>query len=1232
MNMSPLEQFIRIITTISIVFSMVQPTLVYGRELDYPPSQEATATATVEATATATEEATTEATVTETAEVQATETETAEATATETTAAQATETATIESTATTIPTESPTVAVSETATVEATARVTPTETATLEATVSVTPTETATLEATATITATETATVEATASITPTKTATLEATATITAATPTQTATPIPLELKLRMNTTPAFVEAGQLVTVSVTLSNSNQAEMSGLQLQAPLPAGIIYLQGDLKHNPLLNLLVWDIPNSTEAEIEISYQLQIAANSPASALNLGVEIVGSDQNVVAQSQSSLIITALPTPQATTEAIVQPSIRQRESGPAASLKLKAAHPSLVADGANRSAVVIWVADAEGRPVAEGTEVTIKVSKAGLLKVKRERVQTKNGLAVVRLQAGEQVGKVQLEAQVNGLSAKTEISLIKAKKERLNQEALEISRQEIAKIGRELRHSLRPVGNHLEAEDEYYQAVLAQDGQIQVKNKTNQGETAALSLKLKRVQVGQNVLYNESQRAMKSEGNRVNYSNNYFSEEYQALSGGLEQFFIFKRPLPTPGDLVITLEVDTKLQGQRLSNRQGIAFYPPQGKRGQSDPGLLIYSGALVRDNDGREMYAKMGFKNSKIRLTVPEAWLAEAEYPLVIDPLIGDPNFIINPQGGASAADMAYNSSDNKYFLVWQETGLGSESEVYARHIAADGSLDESQISLSSMGGNQSQPVVAYNSTNNDYLVVWYDHSNHQIHGRRFDNTGTSIGNDFALSAISSSGQYQPALVYNPSSNSYLLAYSSYNISSGLDEVVYVQTLNSDGSLNGAALAVGPSGSEQSQPAVAHSNDSNEYLITWQDNRNGNYDIYAQVLDSSGQLSGAEISISTNSAAQDIPQVAYISNGGSGQYLVIWRQHVSDGTYKPYAQRLNSDGSLLGSSFTIVGNISGSRGYFDLTSNGNDKYLAVWDLDDEGEGDIKARLITSSGSKNSTKGIATDNNDQKFPAVAYNSSASQYLIAWEDSRIGNGSIYGRLRNSSLGSVSSAAVLSRIQREYHSPAISANPTNSTDQAFFAVWEEDKDGTDDIYGQWLNQNGEATGAKIGIDLSSADEDDPRVAYNTNGQQALVVWHSDQAGNDDIYAQRLDSNGLRGSALVVSNASGNQRYPEVAANSQDGSWLTVWAYNGQAYGRLVNSDGTLGTEEIFASNALEVAISYNPTANEYLLAWGGGTTAMTIFMFSVLVPRVNYWGLPNR
>jgi len=88
-----------------------------------------------------------------------------------------------------------------------------------------------------------------------------------------------------------------------------------------------------------------------------------------------------------------------------------------AGPPARVALLAAPASLPADGTSQAAVVIWLADAAGRPVAEGSRVRLALSGAPA-ELARTEVETHEGLALAWLRAGSQPGRVTLTAKIDG----------------------------------------------------------------------------------------------------------------------------------------------------------------------------------------------------------------------------------------------------------------------------------------------------------------------------------------------------------------------------------------------------------------------------------------------------------------------------------------------------------------------------------------------------------------------------------------------------------------------------------------------------------------------------------------------------------------------------------------------------------------------------------------------------------------------------------------------
>jgi len=155
------------------------------------------------------------------------------------------------------------------------------------------------------------------------------------------------------------------------------------------------------------------------------------------------------------------------------------------------------------------------------------------------------------------------------------------------------------------------------------------------------------------------------------------------------------------------------------------------------------------------------------------------------------------------------------------------------------------------------------------------------------------------------------------------------------------------------------------------------PDVSYDPGSNEFMTVWADSQN---DIFAQRVATDGSLLGGNFVITSAVGDQRFPAVA----SKSGESLVVWLDHGTN----IYAQRVASDGSLVGTSISIATLTWNSQRWPDVAySGGDDAYLVVWD--DNAGWDVYGSLV-----QGTTVGpiitISTANNNQTNPKVVYNS--------------------------------------------------------------------------------------------------------------------------------------------------------------------------------------------------------------------------------------------------
>ncbi|MFN2466531.1 MAG: hypothetical protein ABR521_00135 [Gaiellaceae bacterium] len=283
---------------------------------------------------------------------------------------------------------------------------------------------------------------------------------------------------------------------------------------------------------------------------------------------------------------------------------------------------------------------------------------------------------------------------------------------------------------------------------------------------------------------------------------------------------------------------------------------------------------------------------------------------------------------------------------------------------------------------------------------------------------------------------------------------------------------------------------------------------------------------------------------------------------------------------------------------------------------------------------------------------SQAGAAFDATD---PSVAYNPAADEYLVVWEGEKDVDGEveIYGQRLNASGAEVvtddfriSDMGPDGDTAFSARKPAVVYNPDAAE---YLVVWQgvdAANDGTEIFIQRLTGATADPAGpndfriSDMGTAGSVNDlAVDPALAYNAASKEYLVVWSaSDRSnpalapGEPEIYGQRLDAAGAELGAddfrISTVGPDGDANHhgstPAVAWGSGANQYLVVW--NGdeidddnEIYGQLLTAAGDeVGADDFRISQsgpdgdinwigALDPAIAYNATNDEFLVVWHG-------------------------
>jgi len=344
-----------------------------------------------------------------------------------------------------------------------------------------------------------------------------------------------------------------------------------------------------------------------------------------------------------------------------------------------------------------------------------------------------------------------------------------------------------------------------------------------------------------------------------------------------------------------------------------------------------------------------------------------------------------------------------------------------------------------------------------------------------------------------------------------------------------------NEDVYAQRLNARGerlwATSGVAMCTNTS--SQGYPILCPDG-AGGVIIAWQDSRNGNYDIYAQRLNGSGipQWMANGVPVVVYTLSQQYP---VIHEDGQGGAYVIWRDN-RNANYDLFAQRLTSSGGQAWTSGGLeVSGASGDQYSPLLTLDAYGSAVAVWTDQRAGNADVYAqRFGPSAAFAWADNGVAVCTAaDAQWPNAIETDGTYTTYVVWTDLRdyaTNNYDIYAqaiRLTGSSVWASNGAPVCVNTSQQ-REPTLVVDPAGGV----FVAWNDTRSGSrNDLYGQRLTSGGSPLWTTDGIALITTGG--PYRQYPvgaSDGAGGFVLGWWDTRGSTvwyDLMAQRFNSSG---------------------------------------------------------------------------------------------------------
>ncbi len=502
------------------------------------------------------------------------------------------------------------------------------------------------------------------------------------------------------------------------------------------------------------------------------------------------------------------------------------------------------------------------------------------------------------------------------------------------------------------------------------------------------------------------------------------------------------------------------------------------------------------------------------------------------------------------------------------SGSSDAIIAWQDFRNDS-ADIYAQKVDEDGNMlwADGGVPVCKAPGNQLAPQLCSDDAGGA-LITWYDYRSgkgEDIYAQRMTSSGTNEWQmDGVPVCVADGTQWYPEIAADGHGGAVICWDDNRNG----DYDIYAQRIDGTGKSlwqgNGIPVCAAPENQEYCQIA---STSTDAFVITWQDFRNGNADIYAQSFDQTGRslwkVNGAVVCDVVGN--QEKPQIVGDGSGGS---VIVWTDFRNGtGNSDIFCQKMSATGTPVWDKFGVsICEAPGDQLNPKIAPDGDGGAVIVWEDQRNPSSSIFARRVNRDGKAlwaPDGKTICNGGSGGEFPQVAVSGTGSCVFV-WQDKRQGGLDVYAQGTDMSGAAQWTAngvnLVLGFGSVTQQKPKI----TKTGKDEYVIAWEDYRNGYSNLYAQKVNNKGKLLWDIEGVRVCAYDCDqmNPQLVGDDNGG-AILVWEDSRAGSSTtIYAQRLASDGSRmwnDNGVIICQADGSRINPQICRNGKGGA-IIAW------------------------------------------------------------------------
>ena len=405
--------------------------------------------------------------------------------------------------------------------------------------------------------------------------------------------------------------------------------------------------------------------------------------------------------------------------------------------------------------------------------------------------------------------------------------------------------------------------------------------------------------------------------------------------------------------------------------------------------------------------------------------------------------------------------------------------------------------------------------------------------------------------------------------------------------------------------------NDIRLTSQSSASEDSSLAV---DSSGNLHIAWQDYRDGNWEIYYTKLDNVGNTLIEDTRLTTSLTTSGRPSLA-IDN--QGKVNIAWEDE-RDGNSEIYYTKLDSVGNTLVEDTRLTSSTGGSR-YSSLDIDEQNNMHIAWQDYRDGNWEIYYTKLNSVGNTlvEDTR-LTNSSASSTFPSLSVDVLGIIYLV-WQDYRNGHDwDIYYTKLNNMGNTLVDDLRLTVDGANSENPSLIADVQNAA-----ITWEDNRDGNKEIYYTKLNNQGVTLVDDLRLTSDGSNSQHSSAAIDTQGNVHFAWQDLRGGGYGEIYYTKLNNigNTLVDDMRLTANSAFSGA-PSLEVDSQENvhvTWEDNRDGNKEIYYKNPSSNVVrvippsslvlAGTPTLGSSVSLQLHSPLNANQN-YILALSRGTS----------------------